>query len=426
MKTRARQSWLGVSLLTAVLLLAPLFAAAGQPPEVVIGVLYPMTGPVGQIGIDNVNVIKLLVELINEGGAIDLPLAKSKGLPGLGGAKLRVVVVDHQGKPDIGLAEAERLITQEKVHALFGAYFSSVTNTASQVAERMGIPMVNADSSSPALTERGFKWFFRTSPHDVHFSQVMFEFMQELEKKRNLKFKSVAILNEDTTFGTDSAKVQEELAKKHGYAVAAKIPFRTGTTSLDAEVGRLKSANADVFLPSIYTSDAILLTRAMRNLDYNPKIIIAQNAGYTDPKFVSEMGKQAEGAITRAPFALDLAAKKPLIPAINQRFKQLSGGRDLADVSARAFTGFYTLVEAINRAGAVAPASIQKALRETALPAEQLLMPWTGVKFDEKGQNSGVRAILQQLQGGSYHTIYPFDLATKEALYPIPAWSQRK
>jgi branched-chain amino acid transport system substrate-binding protein len=117
----------------------------------------------------------------------------------------------------------------------------------------MGIPFVNADSSSPALTERGFKWFFRTSPHDGHFSQVMFEFMQDFEKNRKLKFKSVAILNEDTTFGTDSAKVQEALAQKFGYAVAAKIAFRAGTTSLDAEVGRLKSANADVFLPSLYT-----------------------------------------------------------------------------------------------------------------------------------------------------------------------------
>jgi branched-chain amino acid transport system substrate-binding protein len=324
------------------------------------------------------------------------------------------------------LAEAERLITQEKVHALFGAYFSSVTNTASQVAERSGIPFLNADSSSPALTERGFKWFFRTSPHDGHFSQVMFEFMQDFEKKRNLKFKSVAILNEDTTFGTDSAKVQEALAQKFGYAVAAKIAFRAGTTSLDAEVGRLKSANADVFLPSLYTSDAILLTRTMRNLDYNPKLLIAQNAGYTDPKFVAEMGKQAEAAITRAPFALDLAPKKPLIPVVNDMFKKLSGGRDMADVSARAFTGFLTLVEAINRAGSTEPAAIQKALRETNLPADQLLMPWTGVKFDEKGQNVGVRAILQQVQGGSYHTVYPFDLALKEPIYPVPAWSQRK
>lgn len=400
--------------------------AHAQAKEVVIGVLYPMTGPSAQIGIDALNVIQVALDIINNDVNVNLPLGKGVGLPRLGNAKVRIVKVDHQGKPEIGLSEAERLITQEKVHALFGAYFSSVTNTASQVAERMGIPFMNADSSSPALTERGFKWFFRTSPHDEHFSVVMFEFMKDLEKKRNVQFKSVAILNEDTTFGTDSSKVQEALAKKYNFQVAAKIAFRAGTTSLDAEVGRMKSANADVFLPSLYTSDAMLLTRTMRNLDYNPKLLIAQNAGYTDPKFVTEMGKDAEAAITRAPFALDLAAKKPLIPTVNDMFKKLSGGRDMADVSARAFTGFLTLVDAINRAGSTDPAAVQKALRETDIPADQLLMPWTGVKFDDKGQNIGVRAILQQLQGGSYHTIYPFDLALKDAIYPIPAWSQRK
>ena len=426
MSRRSSIGWFHISLLAMALVLTLVAAAAAQTKEVVIGVLYPMTGPVAQIGIDNRNIINVAVDIINNGANINLALAKSKGLPRLGGAKVRVVFVDHQGKPDLGLAEAERLITQEKVHALFGAYFSSVTNTASQVAERMGIPYVNADSSSPALTERGFKWFFRTSPHDGHFSQVMFEFMQDFEKKRNIKFKSVAILNEDTTFGTDSSKVQEELAKKYGYDVVARIPFRTGTTSLDAEVGRLKGANADVLLPSLYTSDAILLTRTARNLDYNPKMIIAQDAGYTDPKFVTEMGRQAEAALTRAPFALDLAAKKPLIPAIDEMFKKVSGGRDLADVSARAFTVFMTLVDAINRAGSTDPAAIQKALRETNIPADQLIMPWTSVRFDEKGQNIGVRAILQQLQGGSYHTVYPFELAAKDVIYPIPAWSQRK
>ena len=426
MTSRRGHRWLPVSLMTVGFLLALAAAPAAQTKEVVIGVLYPMTGPVAQIGIDAVNVIKVALDIINSDVDIPMPLGKGAGLPRLGGAKVRIVVVDHQGKPDLGLAEAERLITQEKAHALFGAYFSSVTNTASQVAERMGIPLVNADSSSPALTERGFKWFFRTSPHDIHFSQVMFEFMKDLEKKRGVQFKTVAILNEDTTFGTDSAKAQEDLAKKSGYTVAARIPFRTGTTSLDAEVGRLKSASADVFLPSLYTSDAILLTRTMRNLDYNPKLLIAQNAGYTDPKFVSEMGKEADAAITRAPFALDLASRKPLIPVINEMFKKVSGGRDLSDVSARAFTGFMTLADAINRAGSTDPAAIQKALRETNLPADQLLMPWTGVKFDEKGQNVGVRAILQQMQGAAYQTIYPFDLATKDVIYPVPAWSQRK
>jgi branched-chain amino acid transport system substrate-binding protein len=400
--------------------------AVAQPNEVVIGILYPMSGPVAQVGLDSVAAVKTAVDIINTGAKLPLPLARGGGLPNLGGAKIRVIVADHQGKPATGQAEAERLITQEKAHALFGAYFSSVTATASQVAERMGVPFLNAESSSPGLTARGFKWFFRTSPHDGHFSQVMFDFMQELEKKRGTRFKSVAILHEDTLFGSDSAKVQEELAKKYGYEVAVRIAYRAQTTSLDAEIAKLKAANADVLLPSSYTSDAVLFIKAAKNLDYNPKLVIAQNAGWTDPSFVKLAGKDADGGITRAPFALDLARAKPLVTPINELFKKHSGGRDMSDVPARAFTGFMTLADAINRAGSTKPEAIQKALRETNIPPDQLIMPWTGVKFDEGGQNTGVKAILQQIQGGEYHTVYPFDVATAEVVFPLPRWSERK
>src|SRR5206468_6872095 len=106
-------------------------------------------------------------------GAADLPFPfyqRLKGMPGLKGAKVRLIFADHQGKPEVGQAEAERLVTQEKVHALYGSWHSSVTATVSQVAERYGIPHVTGESSSPGLTKRGFKWFFRTSPHDEHFT----------------------------------------------------------------------------------------------------------------------------------------------------------------------------------------------------------------------------------------------------------------
>ncbi len=399
--------------------------AAAQPAwaEVVVGVLYQLTGNAAQVGLDSVAAVKTAVEIVNNGvPGLALPLAKGGGLPGLGGAKVRVVVADHQGKPATGQAEAERMITQEKVHALFGAYFSSVTATASQVAERMGVPFLNAESSSPGLTARGFRWFFRTSPHDGHFSQVMFDFLRDLEKKRAVKFRSVAILHEDTLFGSDSAKVQEELARKAGYEVVAKIAYRAQTTSLDAEVQKLKVASADVLLPSSYTSDAVLFVKTAKNLDYYVKLLVAQDAGWTDPSFVRLVGKDAEGQISRAPFALDLAKAKPLVTPVNELFRKQAGGRDLSDVSARAFTGFMVLLDAINRAGSTKPEAIWKALRETNLPPEQLIMPWSGVRFDDTGQNVGVRAILQQLQGGEYHTVYPWEVATAEVAYPLPRW----
>src|SRR4051812_44758420 len=95
--------------------------------EVKIGVLYPLSGPVAQAGIDAVAAVKTALEIVNEGADLPLPIAKGKGLAGLGGAKVTIVVVDHQGKPEVGQSETERLITQEKVHVVYGAYHSSVT-----------------------------------------------------------------------------------------------------------------------------------------------------------------------------------------------------------------------------------------------------------------------------------------------------------
>ena len=84
-------------------------------------------------------------------------------MPGLGGAKVRLVFADHQADPQKGRAEAERLITQEKVCAIIGTYQSSVAVTVSQICERYQIPFMSADNSSPSLHRRGLKFFFRAA-----------------------------------------------------------------------------------------------------------------------------------------------------------------------------------------------------------------------------------------------------------------------
>lgn len=411
--------------LAAAAWFAGIATAAAQTKEVVVGVIYPLSGPVAQVGKDAVAAVKTAVQIINEKHDLNVPLAKGAGLTGLGGAKIRIIVGDHQGKPDVGQGEAERMINQEKVHAMFGAYYSSVTAAASQVSERAGIPWVNGESTSPKLTTRGFKYFFRVTPHDGEFTQLMFEFAGDFEKKMGKKLGSVAIMHEDSLWGSDSGRVQNEMAKSKGYKVLEKIAYRAKTTSLSSEVQRLKAANADMLLPSSYTSDAVLFLRTAKELDYNPKLLVAQNAGYTDPSFLKTMGKDAEGVITRSPFNTDLAKQIPLIGKINALFKKNSGGRDLSDVPARAFTGFMALADAINRAGSTDPEKIRKALTETNIPSSQLIVPYKGIKFGADGQNMLTRGILMQVQNGKYCTVYPFEFAACKLKYPMPTWAEK-
>src|SRR5207245_511478 len=155
-----------------------------QQSEVVVGALYPLSGANAQIGIDAKQAFETALDIVNGSHDLDLPLAKSAGLPGLGGAKVRLVYADNQGDPQTGRAEAERLITQDKVAAAIGCYHSAVSATASQTAERYGVPFMCADSSSPNLQRRGLKLFFRASPHDEMFSQALFDMLDGIRKGR--------------------------------------------------------------------------------------------------------------------------------------------------------------------------------------------------------------------------------------------------
>ncbi|HEX7522954.1 MAG TPA: ABC transporter substrate-binding protein, partial [Candidatus Deferrimicrobium sp.] len=117
--------------LTLLLSLALASAGVAADKEIRIGAAYPLSGNIAATGLDCLHGAELAVDIINgKYPDLNLPLAKSEGLPNLGGAKLKLIVADTKGEPRNGQAEAERLVTQEKVVAMIGAYQSSVTKTA--------------------------------------------------------------------------------------------------------------------------------------------------------------------------------------------------------------------------------------------------------------------------------------------------------
>ena len=392
-------------------------AARAQTSEVVIGVIYPFSGASAQMGVDAQKSYETALDIINKNHDFDLPLAKGEGLPGLGGAKIRLVFADHQADPQKGRAETERLITQEKVCAVIGTYQSSVAVTVSQVCERYQIPFISADNSSPSLHSRGLKFYFRAAPHDEMFSAAMFNFFDAM-KKKGAKIDTLSLFHEDTIFGTDSANTQLKLAADRGYKIVTDIKYRSNSPSLSAEVQQLKTANADVLMPSSYTTDGILLVKTMAELGYKPNAIVAQDAGFSEKALYDAVGDKLEGVISRGSFSLDLAAKRPMVGKINAMFKEKSG-KDFNDLTSRQFMGLLVMAEAINRAKSTDGEKIREALVATDIPGEQTIMPWKRVKFDELGQNNDADPVLLQYIGGKFVTIFPPQAAIAEAVWPM-------
>ncbi len=410
-----------LGLLCAASMSVALASAASAQQTVRIGAIFPLSGNAASAGVHAKAAIETAVEIINNGhpGLGNLPTVKGPGLAGLGGAKVEVVFADNQGSPAVGQNQALRLITEEKVVALTGAYQSGITVTASAIAEKYGIPFVNGESVAANLTERGFKWFFRVTPVAGDFAKIYLDFLKDM-KAAGAKIDNIALVHENTEYGTSVASVITSVFKENGLSIAQDISYSANTTDVQSQVLQLKDKKPDVVIMISYTSDAILYAKTFQALDYKPAMMIADNAGFSDPSLIKTVGKSVQGIFNRSSFAIGPPGSPTFL--INEIYKKKSGD-DMDDTAARQMQGFLVLMEAIDRAKSTEPAKIQAALQATDLKPDQLIMGYKGVKFSDKGQNILASGLVIQLQdGANYVPVWPKASAKTEPQMPYKGW----
>jgi branched-chain amino acid transport system substrate-binding protein len=396
----------------------PRSASAAEPVK--IGVILPLTGNSASAGQSAKDAVELGAEIINTAHPElkSMPLAASVGLPNLGGAKIELDEADHQGNPQVGQQQTIRLITQDHVAAMLGSYHSSVSLVATAVAERQAVPFLVADSVAANITARGFKFTFRTTPIAPDFGKAYADFINDV-KKSGTKIDTIAVVNENTDYGTSVAQSILEAAKAGNINVSAHITYNANSSDVSAQVLQLKSANPDAVIFISYTADSILYFKTMKNLDYLPPMIIGDDAGFSDPSFIPNVGDLAQGALDRSAFDIGKPGTNSYI--VNKMFHD-KYGRDLDDTSARWMQGLFVLADAINRAGSTEAEKIREALNETDLKADQLMIGYKGVKFDNNGQNTLASTFLIQLKGKQYVSVWPESLATDKLELPMKGW----
>ncbi len=216
-----RKGWFLLAAAMAAAGAVVLAVPAGAAEAVKIGVIYPLTGNAASAGQSEKDAVTLATEIINNAHPElkNLPLGATAGLPNLGGAKIEVDDADHQGNPQVGQQQTLRLITEDHVVAMVGSYHSSVSLVATAVAERQGIPFLVADSVAANITGRGFKWTFRTTPYAPDFAKAYAAFLTEL-KKSGKKIDNIAVVNENTDYGTSVSASILDAAKTANINVA--------------------------------------------------------------------------------------------------------------------------------------------------------------------------------------------------------------
>jgi branched-chain amino acid transport system substrate-binding protein len=409
-------------LFAALTFAAGAFAAstALAADSVKIGVLMPLTGNAGAAGQASKAAIEVAADIVNNAHPElgNIPLAAGAGLPHLAGAKLEVVFVDHQGNPSLAQQLATRLVTEDKVNALMGAYQSSCTFTATPVAERYGIPFMVGDSTALNITSRGFKYVFRATPIATDFARTYMRFFADM-KKESKAIDSIAIVNENTDYGTSVGDAIEAEAKKGNVPVAIRIPYSASSTDVSAQVLQLKDKKPDVTIFISYTADSILYIRTLKNFDYKPAMVLGDDSGFSDPSFIPAIADIGQGLMNRS--AWDIGKPSSTTYKINEMYKAKTG-RDLDDTSGRNMQAFLALAEAIDRAGSTDPDKIRDALAKTDLNPDQLMMGYQGIKYDQTGQNILASTYLIQLHGNKYELVWPEKTATSKLQWPMAGW----
>lgn len=407
-----------------VLLAAPAIAAASSvraAASVKIGVLFPLTGNSAASGQEAKQAVEIGAAIVNTGHPElkAMPIGTKPGLPHLGGAKIEPIFVDHRGDPAVAQSLTQRLITDQRVVALLGSYQSSTAMTATQVAERYGVPFVVSDSVAANITARGFKYTFRVTPIATNFADSYMRFLRAM-KHAGRTVDSIAIVNENTDYGSSVGDAIEAEAKKSGFKVQIRIPYSANGPDVSAQVLQLKNAAPSVALFVSYASDAILFMRTMKSLNYLPPMIIGDSAGFSDPSFLPAVGSLSQGLVNRSVWSEGPPGS--LSYDVNKIFKAKSG-HEIDDVSGRVMQAFFVLADAINRAGAADPKKIQAALRATHWPQSAVFIGYRGVKFDSTGQNALAATYLTQLQGKQYVTIWPPAPGNATVQWPMTGWN---
>ena len=257
-----------------------------------------------------------------------------------GGPPMEFIYADAESKPENGRIVAERLI-REGCQLLIGTNDSGSTISVAQAAEAAKIPFLINIASAPQITEQGFTQIFRNFPPGTVLVANAVARIKELGAATGVEPKTAVILHVNDTFGQGILKGVDLLWEKLQVPIKIvdRIAYDVRARDLSVEVGKAKSAGADLLMPITRVSDAILIVREMVKQNWSPMGIISPGSpGPYEKAFTDALGKYGDGYMSCVPWydptkkrARDIAQrfeKRDRRPVRSERRVCFRSGRD--------------------------------------------------------------------------------------------------
>jgi len=397
------------ALAAAGTMLAPCLAGA-QAKDVPLAAIVALTGTNAAWGQRTWNAFQQGCDMVNEQG----------GIKSLGGAKLKPMVLDTESRPEVAGSQTERAVQRGAV-AITGTNQSAATIVATQIAEREGVPFVCATDVDPLITSRGFKFTFRTSPIVESYARDLLAYAKDLGASTGKPARKLAILSENSIVGQSSVEATRRVAKELGYdLVEADTYDASKTQNFASYISKYKGAGVEILIGHNKPSDAVLITRTMKELNYNPMAYGGILGGHVSTEYVNALDKDADHVLCTTSWSgdADIPGLKDLAKKYQDRYKE-----HMDSTSAGGFTAFAVLWDSLERAGSTDRKKLRDAIAATSLKTgEKMYMQLRGAKFLATGENSLAGGLVFTIRSKEWVTVAPKEYAKTTAAWPKPRW----
>jgi len=368
-----------------------------------IGAITSLTGTQAAFGQAHKAGYQIALEEINAKGGID-------------GKRVELDIYDDQSKPDQAVQGVSKLVDQDQVKLILGAYSSESTRAIVPVVTQKQIPLIIPTAVADNVVETGSQWVFRICAGSGAYARATLDFL-----KHNGDPKTLAIVYENTNFGQANNKSMTAAAQAAGLNLVDSEAYQATSPDYKALLQRVKSKKPEVLYFASYLLDAGTLMRQSEQLDLNPKYYTSAGTGFAAAEFPSPekgAGKYAEYTFSVSQWLP--SAKWKGSQEFDEKYTKLTGTHP-AYHGMEAYAALLVAAEALKNAGAGATST---AIRDAIHNLNLAETPFGPVQFDAKGQNAHP-VLITQVQGGMYKVVWPPDAAENRPIIPTPEWSKR-
>ncbi|HEY3350873.1 MAG TPA: ABC transporter substrate-binding protein [Thermoanaerobaculia bacterium] len=377
--------------------------ALAQGKTFTVGVPLPLTGAEAKFGEMKKQAYQMAADEINAKG-------------GVKGTKLAFDIQDSGGKPDTASAIVEKFITINKYPIVVGEYTSQCSYAVAGIAEKYKVPYLVDTGAADKITQQGWKYIFRLNSPAGLYAKGVFSFFEEVAKP-----KSVAILFENTDFGTSTSKSMKEYAESKGMQVVLAEGYQAGAVDFKPILQKVKSLRPDIVYMVSYLMDASLLMRQSKELDLNAQAFIGGAAGHTLPEFLENAGDATEFCMSASLWTPQV--KYPGASTFDANFQKLYK-KAPSYHAAEAYATAFVLADVLARAKSTSSDDLRDALAAT-----DMMTAFGPVKFqswDKFTNQNRMETLVGQWQKKKFETVWPKALASAPYVYPAPRWRDRK